>query len=260
VNATGLLAIVRNRANRAAVYSSAAYWDAKALDCSGSAVSMWPNEALNARYHREQLSLLREKLGPVRGKRILDVGCGTGRIARHLADQGAEVVGIDFAIRAIAIAARTSPAGNPSYRVQSMFDLDEAASFDVVVSWGSVAVACKDRRELHQALAGMRRALKPGGVILLLEPIHRGFLHRVLDMDTSEFVETMQAAGFRVSSITQLHFWPVRLALAFIPWPRPVTAAGYQVGQWIMRCILRNRAGGDYRGIHATVPVDMTDG
>jgi ubiquinone/menaquinone biosynthesis C-methylase UbiE len=35
-------------------------------------------------------------LGPVAGLRILDVACGHGRIARELAQRGAEVVGVDI--------------------------------------------------------------------------------------------------------------------------------------------------------------------
>ncbi len=35
-------------------------------------------------------------LGDVKGKRILDVGCGTGRHAARLAQRGAEVTGVDF--------------------------------------------------------------------------------------------------------------------------------------------------------------------
>jgi ubiquinone/menaquinone biosynthesis C-methylase UbiE len=35
-------------------------------------------------------------LGDVRGLSVLDLGCGTGRHAVHLAEQGARVIGVDF--------------------------------------------------------------------------------------------------------------------------------------------------------------------
>jgi SAM-dependent methyltransferase len=35
-------------------------------------------------------------LGPVRGRRLLDIACGNGHFARRLADLGAEVVAVDF--------------------------------------------------------------------------------------------------------------------------------------------------------------------
>lgn len=42
--------------------------------------------------------------GDVRGKRILDVGCGSGRYAVALAERGAEVLGIDFASNMLILA------------------------------------------------------------------------------------------------------------------------------------------------------------
>ncbi len=36
-----------------------------------------------------------DALGDVRGLRVLDLGCGKGRFARHLQDAGAEVVALD---------------------------------------------------------------------------------------------------------------------------------------------------------------------
>ena len=37
-----------------------------------------------------------DSLGPLAGRRILDLGCGKGRFARALAAQGASVVGLDL--------------------------------------------------------------------------------------------------------------------------------------------------------------------
>ena len=34
-------------------------------------------------------------LPPVAGDRVLDIGCGQGRMSRHLADLGAQVTGVD---------------------------------------------------------------------------------------------------------------------------------------------------------------------
>src|SRR5437764_10982886 len=51
-------------------------------------------------------------LGDVRGKAILDLGCGEGGYARELARRGARVVGIDGSRRLIEIArARAGTAG-----------------------------------------------------------------------------------------------------------------------------------------------------
>jgi ubiquinone/menaquinone biosynthesis C-methylase UbiE len=53
-------------------------------------------------YHRLQLTLA--ACADVRGKRILDVGCGSGRYAIALAEKGANVVGIDFASNMLTLA------------------------------------------------------------------------------------------------------------------------------------------------------------
>src|SRR5947209_7054383 len=45
-------------------------------------------------------------MGEVTGRRICDLACGQGRVARYLADQGASVVGIDLSVGLLAIARR----------------------------------------------------------------------------------------------------------------------------------------------------------
>jgi hypothetical protein len=56
------------------------------------------------------------------------------------------------------------------------------AAFDLVVSWGVLTVACKDRLELLGVMQKLYQSLKQDGKALLLKPIHQGFLHRVLNM------------------------------------------------------------------------------
>jgi len=51
--------------------------------------------------HSDLLALLPE----MDGRRVLDLGCGTGQLARHLATLGAaEVVGLDVSERMLALA------------------------------------------------------------------------------------------------------------------------------------------------------------
>ena len=135
--------------------------------------------------------------------------------------------------------------------MRSLFDLDEVGAYDIVVSWGSIAIACRNAKELLNALQRFKRALRPTGNLLMLEPIHEGFLHRVLDMDVREFVQVIEAAGFHIINVVHLHFWPMRLALAFIPCPKPITSIGYHLGQKIMKILFNNNAFGDYQAIHA---------
>ncbi|NJP08456.1 MAG: class I SAM-dependent methyltransferase [Leptolyngbyaceae cyanobacterium RU_5_1] len=243
--------MLQNRWNREQLYCTAEYWDSKAVEYEGDAISMWPNNHLNYYYHREQLSLLEQYLPCLDEAKVLDIGCGTGRISRYLAKRGATVLGIDFSSNAIAIAQKQSPTGNPHYRVQSLFDLEDDSGFDILVSWGSITVACKNRVELLDVMPRLRKSLRSNGKALFLEPIHKGFLHRVLNMTVQEFCDVMDEAGFNVEAVSHLHFWPMRLGLSYINWPKPITTAGYYFGEGIMN-LLGRKSFGDYKAIFAT--------
>ena len=62
----------------------------------------------------------------------------------------------------------------------------------------------------------------------------------------------MKQVGFRIDHLEHMHFWPARLALAFLPWPMVITSPAYKLGETFMQSLLRNRAGGDYRIIVAS--------
>lgn len=75
----------------------------------------------------------------LKGSTVLDVGCGTGDNAVYLAQQGYEVVGIDFSASAIKVA--TGKAKNASlvidFRKLDALNLSRVArSFDTVIDYG----------------------------------------------------------------------------------------------------------------------------
>lgn len=227
--------MIRQRRNREKLYSTAAYWDYKATIHEDKAVSMWPNNNLNSLYDHELHVVIDHYLGAVQGLDLLDVGCGTGRFSRWFAAQGTRVTGVDFSAGSLAIAERQSSGNNPAYRHGSVFELTEENAYDVIFTWGVLTFACHDKNQLLDILKRIRRAVRPDGRLLLTEPIHRGFLHRVLDMDLPSFLEVMQEAGFEIKATSPLHFWPTRLALAYIPWPAWITTPLYHLGQAAMK-------------------------
>ncbi len=247
---TSIREMFKARRQREGLYSTSGYWDSKAEAYQGNAVSMWPNNNLNAYYHAEQTAILNRFLPTVEGAQVLDLGCGTGRNSRYLALKGAQVLGLDFSARSIEIASRMSTGSNPRYRNHSLFELDYSAAYDVVISWAAITMACKNKNELLAVLKGVRKALKPGGSMLICEPIHSGALHRVLNLNLREFKRAMEEAGFTILETTQISFWPSRLVLAFVPWPKAITAAGYYLGRGIM-ALFGNQAFGDYKVIFA---------
>lgn len=76
-----------------------------------------------------------------RGARILDAGCGPGRLGGYLADAGHRVVGVDVDPALIAAAEQDHP--GPRWLVGDLAELDLPARgiadpFDVIVSAGNV--------------------------------------------------------------------------------------------------------------------------
>lgn len=124
---------------------------------------------------RGQLHAIEEaELGPVAGLRVLHLQCHFGRDTLVLAQRGADVVGLDFSVRAVH-AARTLAdelglASRARFVVADVYDAPEAiaepASFDLVfVTWGALCWL-PDMRRWAGVVAHF---LKPGGRLYLAE-------------------------------------------------------------------------------------------
>jgi len=104
-----------------------------------------------------------DALQPAKGRRWLDVACGTGDLAELAAAAGAEVVGVDFAAPLIETAKRRAAEHglDIEYHVGDAENLEgiEDASFDVVSSTFGVMFAPN-----HGLAAGeLARVTRPGG-------------------------------------------------------------------------------------------------
>lgn len=241
----------RMRSNRESIYSRPNFWNKKAELYEGTAVSMFVNIALNEHYQKDQFRFFNDALGRVDGRDVLDVGCGTGRLSRHLASQGAKVVAFDFAQQAIDIAWEESHGFDISFSVRSVFDLQEVDRYDDIVVLGCLSAACVDQKEFVRVIHRLHDALRSGGRLVMIEPFHAGFLHRVLRLSNPEVKEIMKAVGFDIYMTRELHFWPVRLLLTLGNIPAFLTTPIYFLGETFMKLISSFVGSGDYKGIAA---------
>lgn len=101
-------------------------------------------------------------VGETPGARVLDLGCGTGRLALGMAAAGHTVTGVDPA-RASLEAARAKPGAERVTWIEGTSPVLPDASFDVAVMTSHVAQFLVDDDEWRRTLADLRRALVPGG-------------------------------------------------------------------------------------------------
>jgi len=123
-------------------------------------------------------------MGPLKGKRILELGCGGGLFATYFALQGANVIGVDVSEAALEVARRRAtislPRGAelprflyvPAEHLSKAFS---AGSFDVVFGF---AVAHHFDQEVFPS--EVDAVLADGGMMILYEPSpNSAFLQRI---------------------------------------------------------------------------------
>jgi SAM-dependent methyltransferase len=240
----GVWQLFRERLARDAMYGVASYWDARAAARSGMARSLWPSNTFNALWDERQREIVSRALGDTPGRRVVDVGCGTGRISRWLAeDCGAgKVVGIDFSRATVEAARSESPAlvssGILRFEqgdVLTGLDSAGAGTFDDAIVLGCLSVACHDKAALERAIANIARLVHKGGRVLLLEPIHRSpLLRRVLDLGTEEWVACANRAGLSLVHADRMGFVPVRLVFSVRDLPRLIVGPIFRAGERLL--------------------------
>lgn len=96
-------------------------------------------------------------------QRVLDAGCGTGRVAIELAHRGIEVVGVDLDPSMLAQARKRAP-GLP-WVLADLSSLALRGEFDVVVAAGNVMIFVAQGSE-PEAVSGMAHCLAKGGRLI----------------------------------------------------------------------------------------------
>ena len=138
-----------------------------------------------------------------RQSRVLDAGCGPGRVVGHLARAGHEVVGVDIDPVLITAAEHDHP--GPTWLVADLAELDLEAigtddGFDVVVCAGNV-MAFLDPDTRRPVLRRLAVHLRVGGRIVTGFGSGRGYAF-------DEFFDDVESAGL----IAEMRFstWDLR--------------------------------------------------
>ncbi len=121
---------------------------------------------------RRDSDVLRQLLD-LSGKRVVDIGCGDGALARIMTRAGASVIGIEPQAERVKKSQAAQPAGKEAYIVAGgeTLPLDDE-SRDVAVFFNSLHHI--PLQQQASALAEAGRILAVGGVVYVAEPVAAG--------------------------------------------------------------------------------------
>jgi SAM-dependent methyltransferase len=142
---------------------------------------------------------------------VLDVGCGTGEHARHLArDHGYDVDGLDVEPDFVRLARHKHPEG--SFACADMMDFDLGRRYDAVLCLFSAIGYVKTLENVERALRRFRAHLADGGVVVLepwIEPdtwrAGRIYLHTAESEEVTVCRMSLSARRGRLSVI-EFHY------------------------------------------------------
>ena len=103
-----------------------------------------------------------ERLSPLEGRRILDLGCGKGRFARSLIERGALVVGLDVSAGMLALADGVSRVRASARRLPF-----RRGSFDAVMAVEVFEHLAPEA--INRVCGEVLRVLEPGGTFVVID-------------------------------------------------------------------------------------------
>jgi len=154
----------------------------------------WYDRTFSALVDQDEVSFLREWLGPGRGHVCLDVACGTGRYGPILADAGYRAVGLDISADQLRFA---RPRHGAVVRADARFLPVHDASVAVVAGM----FFHTDVEDFAGVVSEVARCLRPGGRFIYLgtHPCFVGpFVYRMTEREdlTLSFVTGYGDAGW----------------------------------------------------------------
>jgi 2-polyprenyl-6-hydroxyphenyl methylase/3-demethylubiquinone-9 3-methyltransferase len=142
-----------------------------------------------------RLGWIEQCVGPLDGKRIVDVGCGGGILSEAMARKGAQVLGVDLAERSLKVAqlhAMEAGLDNVAYRevAAEVLAEEQSGQFDIVTCMEMV----EHVPDPAAIVAACAKLVKPGGWVFLstLNRNPKSFLFAIVG---AEYLLRMLPAG-----------------------------------------------------------------
>lgn len=133
----------------------------------------YPAHAHNPVMHAEERAMLALLPGDLRGQRVLDAGCGSGRYLMHALQRGAtHATGVDLSPQMLERATAELGELGQSTRYQparyelKQGSLDALPIADATADLSLCGLVIGHLPQLQPALAELRRVTRPGGIVL----------------------------------------------------------------------------------------------
>lgn len=116
--------------------------------------------------HRRQVEILKGMCDDWRGKNVLEIGCGTGRITEALTSWGAKVTATDVSEAMLEVAKERFNGERrftaiPDFRVMSVFNIDmDIRNYDYVLMVNVFGHLSKPREAIHEISSKMSKTCK----------------------------------------------------------------------------------------------------
>jgi ubiquinone/menaquinone biosynthesis C-methylase UbiE len=169
-------------------------WEAHAAQWIAWARS--PNHDSYWRFHRDQFL----RLLPQPGLRTIDVGCGEGRLTRHLKALGHQIIGVDASPSLVSAARKLDPAMDVR--------LADAAALPFADASADLAVAFMSLHDIDEMAAAVReiaRVLEPGGhfCLAIVHPINSAGRFETDRADSHFVIKDTYLQPFRYSDTVE---------------------------------------------------------